>query len=96
MIKHMIFNFDFVKISSIAGLKEWGEFKDADKMVQKLEELRKNEELHATDHGVLMTGYMQPKLGEVKKSGIFRLAYLQDKWVICLNMPTSSNKRVRR
>lgn len=44
----MIFNFDFVKISSIAGLKEWGEFKDADKMVQKLDELRKNEELHAT------------------------------------------------
>ncbi len=71
----MIFNFDFVRVSSIAGLKEWGEFKDADKMVQKLEELRKNEELHATDHGVLMTGYMQSKLGEVKKPGVFRLAY---------------------
>lgn len=37
----MIFNFDFVGVSSIAGLKEWGEFKDADKMVQKLEELKK-------------------------------------------------------
>ena len=41
----MIFNLDFISISSLSGFEHWGEFNSMDKMIAKLEELRKIAEM---------------------------------------------------
>ena len=83
----MIFSFDYVELSSLNGFDRWGEFKNDEKMVSKLEELRKNNEIHSNNHTVLMTGYTKQKSGAVKKIATYRLSFLNGQWVICLNMP---------
>ena len=83
----MIFNFDFVTISSPSGLSNWGEFKEMDKMIHKLEELRINGHIHTTNNMVLMTGYINKKSGETRRIAVHKLAYLNEQWVLCFNMP---------
>lgn len=83
----MILNFDYVELTSLNGFDRWGEFKSDEKMVSKLEELRKNDEIHSNNHTVLMTGFVKQKSGTNKKVGTYRLSYLNGQWVVCLNMP---------
>lgn len=83
----MIFNFDFVTISSPSGLHYWGEFNEVDKMISELERLRKNNEIHTLNSYVLMAGYVRKKSGETKRITVYKLAYLDGQWVLCFNMP---------
>ena len=88
----MIFNYDFVTISSLSGMNGWGEFDNPQKMVEKLEELRKKGELHAINHSVLMTGYTQSSCVDVKATGSYKLSFINNEWVIRLNIPTPKVK----
>jgi len=80
----MIFNFNSVTLSSLSGFENWGEFSDSKKMVSRLEELRKNNEIHSKDSSVLMTGYNRSKTGTLKKVATYQLAYLDNRWVMVL------------
>ena len=80
----MIFNFNFVTISSMSGFEQWGEFSDMKKMIAKLEELRKNNEIHAYNCSVLMTGFVRSKTGTTKKIATYNLMYLDNHWVMVL------------
>ena len=53
----MIFNYDFVRITSLSGMQDFGEFTNMDQVVERLEELRKAGKLLATNHAVLMVCY---------------------------------------
>ena len=64
----MIFNYDFVSISSLSGMRDWGEYDNMEKMVSKLEELREKNELLAVDHTVLMIGYIKTSNGTERYS----------------------------
>ena len=88
----MIFNYDFVSISSLSGMRDWGEYDNMEKMVSKLEELREKNELLAVDHTVLMIGYIKTSNGTIKKE-IHKLSYLNGVWALRLEMPLKTNKR---
>ena len=83
----MIFNFDFVTISSPSGLHYWGEFSEVDKMISELERLRKNNEILTLNSSVLMTGYVRKKSGETKRITMRELANFDGQWVLCFNIP---------
>lgn len=83
----MIFNFDFVIISSPSGLHYWGEFSEVDKMISELERLRKNNEILTLNSSVLMAGYVRKKSGETKRITVYELANFDGQWVLCFNIP---------
>ena len=91
-INRMIFNYDFVSISSLSGMKDWGEYDSMEKMVSKLEELRVKNELLAIDHTVLMVGYKTSK-GIAKKEAVHKLSYFNGVWALRLEIPSKANKR---
>ena len=84
MGNNKILNFDLVSISSLSGFQCWGEFSDLNSMITKLEDLRKTDEIHATNSSVLITGFIKTKSGIIKKAETYRLSYLDGKWVIIL------------
>ena len=79
-----IFNYDLARITSLSGMKDWGEFDNFDKMLEKLEQLRLNNELNAIDHTVLMVVYTNSKRDGLKKSGAYKLSYINGGWVVRL------------
>ena len=80
----MIFNFNSVQLSSLSGFENWGEFSDMKKMIARLEELRKNDEIHTKNNSVLMKGIVRFKTGALKQISIFQLAYIDSRWALVL------------
>ena len=90
----MIFNYDFVVISSMSGIGFRSfEAETMDKMISKLEEMRKAGEIHSTNHAVLMTGYKQPKSGLPKKQEVYKLLFIDERWMMPLQMPSKTRTR---
>ena len=92
-INRMIFNYDFVCISSLSGMRDWGEYNNMEKMIHKLEELREKNELLAIDHTVLMVGYIKTSNGTFKKEGVHKLSCFNGVWALRLDLPLKTNKR---
>ena len=88
----MVLNFDVVEISSLNGFDRWGEFKNENHMVAKLEELRNNGEIHSDNCSVMMTGLVRQKSGTYKKLASYRLSFLDGQWTVCLNMPKNLSR----
>ena len=94
----MIFNYDFVRITSPSGMHDFGEFTNMNQMVERLEELRKAGKLLATNHTVLMLCYNDKnnKLSVCKSSASYKLSWIEEKWLLSLPMTCAAPTRKKK
>lgn len=94
----MIFNFDFVRITSPSGMQDFGEFTDMTQMTGHLEELRKDGKLMAADHAVFMLCYNKKNAGlsTAKSAACYTLTWTAGKWMLSLPMQCAAPTRKKK